>query len=124
MQKTFIESHVFTESVSDYLSDDEYAQLQQELLDSPDKGAVIPGCGGLRKLRVAQKKRMAGKRGGARVIYIHIPETNWMFLLDIYGKDERDDLSAREKTILKRMAEDFRKYALDRAHRRTRGRNS
>ena len=65
---TFIETKLFTSLVPQYLTDDEYAALQQALVTTPDAGDVIRGSGGVRKLRwrvVAGR----GKRGGIRVIY-------------------------------------------------------
>ncbi len=113
MQKTFVETRNFTNRLADILDDDAYAALQFELLQNPDKGAVMPGCGGLRKLRVADPHRHKGKRGGARVVYIHIPETNWIVLLDIYGKNEKDDLDTDERRILKELARQLRQDAIN-----------
>lgn len=48
---TFIESKLVTSLVGQYLSDDEYAALQQALAENPDAGDVIRGSGGVRKLR-------------------------------------------------------------------------
>jgi mRNA-degrading endonuclease RelE of RelBE toxin-antitoxin system len=64
---SFVESKLFTRLVGDYLTDDEYSQLQAALAEAPQRGAIIPGTGGVRKLRWAQPGR--GKRGGIRVIY-------------------------------------------------------
>jgi hypothetical protein len=69
MKKTFVETAEFTEWVKEHLSDDALSELQRELLNAPDTGSVMPGCGGLRKMRVADPRRGQGKRGGARVIY-------------------------------------------------------
>jgi hypothetical protein len=60
MQKTFIEAPEFTEWVKEYLSDQQLTRLQQELLNDPDIGAVMPGRGGLRKLRVVDPRRGKG----------------------------------------------------------------
>lgn len=79
----------------------------------------MPGCGGLRKIRTGDPRRRKGKRGGARVIYFHVPEANWIYLLDIYGKDEKEDLNAAEKKILKRLASEFKKEAIRAASRTT-----
>jgi mRNA-degrading endonuclease RelE of RelBE toxin-antitoxin system len=64
---SFIETRLFTRIVGDYLSDAEYAALQRTLIDDPNRGPVIRGSGGVRKLRWGQAGR--GKRGGIRVIY-------------------------------------------------------
>jgi hypothetical protein len=112
MKKTFIESSGFTARLPDFLDEDAYAALQNELLELPETGKVMPGCGGLRKMRFADPRRRKGKRGGVRVIYLHVAETDWIFLLDLYGKDEKDNLSAAEKKVLRRLAEEFKKEAL------------
>ncbi len=72
----------------------------------------MPGCGGLRKVRLPNPKRGQGKRGGIRVIYLHIPEANWILLLDLYEKGEKEDLTPEEKKILKRLAFEFKEEAL------------
>jgi len=64
---SFIETKLFTKIVGNYLSDAEYAVLQEALSETPDVGAVIRGTGGVRKVRWRQHGR--GKRGGVRVIY-------------------------------------------------------
>ena len=86
--------------------------MQRELLADPERGDVIPGCGGLRKLRVADPRRGKGKRGGARVIYLHVAEANLIYFMDIYGKGEQDNLTADQKKILKNLAEECRRAAI------------
>ena len=63
----FIESPLFTDLVHDYISDHEYAAFQAHLAIHPESGALIPGSGGLRKIRIAAGGK--GKSGGARIIY-------------------------------------------------------
>lgn len=104
MKAVFVESTEFTEWVSEFLPDEVYAQLQQELMDNPQKGTLIPGCGGLRKIRSADPKRGKGKRGGARVIYLYVADVKKFFLLDIYDKNEKINLSTSEKSELKSLA--------------------
>lgn len=113
MKATFVESTGFTESVCDLMEDRAYARLQRELMDEPDAGKVMPGCGGLRKIRTADPKRGKGKRGGARVIYLYVPEAKRFYMLDIYGKDEKDDLSPDEKKELRELAEQLKKEAIE-----------
>lgn len=64
---TFIESSIFERICPAYLDDDEYSELQQFLMQNPNVGEVIPGSGGVRKLRWARAGM--GKRGGLRIIY-------------------------------------------------------
>jgi hypothetical protein len=78
-------------------------------MNDPEKGDVMPGCGGLRKLRIGDPKRGKGKRGGARAIYLDVPEAGVIFFLDLYGKDEKDDLSPVEKKVLKTLAEGYKR---------------
>jgi mRNA-degrading endonuclease RelE of RelBE toxin-antitoxin system len=112
MKVLFIESSEFTAWVSEYLPDASFEALQRELLDDPGKGAPIPGCGGIRKLRTPDPRRGKGKRGGIRVIYLVVPETNVIYLMDIYGKGEQEDLSADQKAVLKRLAAQLKKQAI------------
>lgn len=66
----FIESAVFTRQVVELLSDDAYAAFQRHIAFHPDAGDVIQGTGGLRKVRWGMAG--GGKRGGVRVIYLHV----------------------------------------------------
>lgn len=85
----FVESSIFTKHVGDYLTDDEYADLQRSLIDNPEQGVVIRNSGGIRKVRWKVKGR--GKRGGIRIIYyINTPDEIWM--LTIYSKAETDTI--------------------------------
>ena len=51
---SFIETKLFSRLLEDYLNDDEYAHLQESLIEAPERGALVPGSGGVRKLRWAQ----------------------------------------------------------------------
>jgi len=62
-----IETPIFTKQLEKILDDEEYRQLQNNLVLNPDSGKIIKGSGGLRKMRWAGSGR--GKRGGSRVIY-------------------------------------------------------
>ena len=67
----FIEAPLFTQLLADFLTDDEYRGLQEQLAREPEAGDVMPETGGFRKLRWADTRRGKGKRGGLRVIYHH-----------------------------------------------------
>jgi hypothetical protein len=106
--KTFVETRGFSKCQPRFLPGEAYAQLQKQLIANPRKGDAMPGCGGLRKLRIADPKRQKGKRGGARVIYLHIPEADQFLMLDIYGKGEKDDLTPDEKQGLRQLARQYK----------------
>ena len=86
----FIEAPLFSRLLAEYLSDDEYAALQWALTQRPDAGAIIPGSGGIRKLRWAGSGR--GKRGGIRVIYYWKNRAGEIWLLTLYAKNEAADI--------------------------------
>jgi hypothetical protein len=112
VKKTFVETRVFTARLKPRLNDDAYRALQNELMANPEKGASMPGCAGLRKVRVADPSRGKGKRGGARVIYLNIPEAERIDLITIYGKDEKDDLHENEKKVLRKLVAELRTEAI------------
>lgn len=97
----FIEAPAFTRHVSDYLSDDDYRNLQNRLAAKPDLGAVIPGTGGFRKLRSSDPNRGKGRRGGLRIIYYYFLADQQIWLMTLYSKGEATDLSPREKATLR-----------------------
>ena len=96
---------------------DAYIEFQKELIANPQKGDVMPGCGGLRKLRIADPKRQKGKRGGARVIYLHVPKVGQFLVLDIYGKNEKDDLTPTEKRDLRELAREYKRLIVEAARK-------
>ena len=83
---TFIETKLFTKLVQNYFTDDEYAALQNSIMANPDAGDVIPGSGGVRKLRWGLAGR--GKRGGVRVIYYLRWQQGQVWMLTLYAKNE------------------------------------
>lgn len=104
MRRVFVEAPPFTKRI-DREGRETLLLIQEELLERLESGLVIPGAGGLRKLRVSNAGRGKGKRGGYRVIYLDVPETKKTYLLGLYGKGDKADLSHDEKNILKRVVE-------------------
>lgn len=99
----YIESPLFSKIINSYLEDEEYAAFQWDLALHPEKGDVIPGSGGLRKVRWAGKGR--GKRGGVRVIYYYKNREGQIWLLTIYAKNEDENIPV---SILKRIKEELK----------------
>ncbi len=111
MKKLFIETLEFTERVSAFLTEENYTELQKLLLGTPDRGTVMPGCGGMRKIRFADARRGKGKRGGLRVVYLHVSHRNVILLVDIYDKGEREDLTPELRKRYKKLAVEFKRHA-------------
>ncbi len=97
----FIEAPFFTQILAAYLGADDYRELQLHLARDPEAGDVIPGTGGLRKLRWPDRRRGKGKRGGLRVIYYYLVSETQIWLMTVYDKDEAADLSPVERRALK-----------------------
>ena len=103
MTVLIIETPIFTRRIQDLLADDEYRALQAYLVNKPEAGKVIPGSGGLRKLRWSAGGQ--GKRGGIRVIYYwHVLRETILFLF-VYFKNEQDDLTPEQLKQLKKVIE-------------------
>jgi len=99
---SFIETKLFSQLREDYLSDDEYLRLQEALLEQPEHGLLIPGSGGVRKLRWSRPGR--GKRGGVRVIYYAKVREGVLFMLTIYAKNEKENIPSH---ILRKIKEEI-----------------
>jgi hypothetical protein len=94
-----------TRYLSDYLADDDYRGLQNQLASNPDLGDLMPGSGGFRKLRWGDPRRAKGRRGGLRVIYYYFLADQQIWFMTLYDKDEAVDLTPREMKSLKSAIE-------------------
>jgi hypothetical protein len=99
----FIETSVFTRRIKELISDDEYKDLQEALVQRPDMGFIIQGTGGLRKIR--WKLEGKGKSGGVRTIYYWMTESEHIYMLYVYPKSEQEDLTPEQKKALKLIVE-------------------
>ncbi len=117
MKLTFIETLAFSARWHRRLNDEALRALQNELMEAPNRGDPIPGCGILRKIRFGDASRGKGKRGGVRVIYVHTPEANQIDLITVYGKDEADDLTRDDVEALCDLARVLRAEATAKAKR-------
>lgn len=89
------------------LTDDDLRRLQLEILQNPEQGVIMQGTGGLRKIRFALENR--GKSGSARVCYIDFLVYETIFLLTLYTKNEKDNLTQKEKNDFKVMIDSLEK---------------
>jgi len=101
----FVEAPAFSRYRDDYLDDEGFADLQLNLASNPEAGDLVPGAGGIRKLRWKDPRRKKGKRGGLRVIYYCFLSDEEIWLLTLYDKDEAADLGKSEKDLLRRALE-------------------
>ena len=102
MTRTFIQTKEFS-SRWDRLgfSDDDLRRLELDLMTNPDKYPVIQGTGGLRKARFAFEHQ--GKSGGVRVCYVDFVVKEIIYLITVYPKSEKDNLSKNERNEIKKM---------------------
>jgi len=102
----FIETSMFTRQIKALATDDELKELQAILIESPDKGDLITGTGGLRKVRMATGNQ--GKSGSTRVIYF-LATAEVIYLVMAYPKSEKDSLTSAEKAQLKLLTQQLKK---------------
>ena len=101
----FIETSIFTRMILTLLKDDEYRELQNELLVNPARGDLIQGGGGIRKLRYGTHGR--GKSGGIRVIYYWLKDNGQIYMLVAYPKSTKDNLTGKETALLRELVKEL-----------------
>lgn len=97
----FVETPIFTHDIDMFLLPEQYRALQQALLLRPDAGGIIPGSGGIRKLRWGLSG--TGKRGGLRILYFWEVSGETLYLLAVFRKNRQEDLTASQLAILRRL---------------------
>ena len=83
------------------LDAEDFEDFKRELAENPELGDVIPGTGGVRKIRL--KSSSKGKSGGFRICYFDRPVKNRVYLIVIYPKNEQEDITTEEKKYLKEL---------------------
>lgn len=99
----FLETSIFTRRVTQLLTDEEYRQLQNELVVRPEAGAIIRRGGGIRKVRWALAG--GGKSGGVRCIYYWAKAYDQILMLFVFAKNEADDLTDKQLQQLRAVVE-------------------
>ena len=103
----FIETSIFTKTITELITDEEFSEFQNFLAENPEAGDIIVGGSGIRKVRWNLKNR--GKSGSMRVIYFYKVIDNQIFLLYVYTKNSKSDLSETEKKLFGTIAKEFAK---------------
>ena len=98
-----IETTIFTRLIQELMTDDEYRDLQEALITRPDRGDLIRGSGGLRKVRWKLAGR--GKSGGVRVIYYWVVADDQLRMLYVYPKGKQENLTPVQLAALKKIVE-------------------
>lgn len=109
---TVCETFVFQSAAADAgMTDDEIAAFVNAVAEDPDIGAIMPGTGGCRKVRFAKPGK--GKSGGYRIITFFTGENLPVFLLTVFGKGEKANLTKAERNglekLTKALVEEYRK---------------
>ncbi len=84
------------------LSDEDLSALEQILMENPNAGKIIAGTGGIRKIRFAPPSWNTGKSGATRVCYVIFAAVEAAYLLTLFAKNEKSNLSASEKAMYRR----------------------
>ena len=107
IQMVIIETTVFTRLIQGLMNDDTYNELQNALVNKPDIGELIPGSGGLRKVR--WKIVGKGKRGGVRIIYYWQTTDDQLWMLYGYAKADKENLTQDQLKTLRNFVERWKK---------------
>jgi hypothetical protein len=112
---TVVETREFQQRAATRMSDAERQAFITFIAGCPEAGALMVGTGGVRKSRWAVGSR--GKSGGVRIVYYYYNSTVPLFLLTVFAKNEQDNLSQREKNLLRQgVRELVETYATPRTH--------
>lgn len=104
---TVVETALFVRQAADLWGEPEREAFIDFIAWNPDAGDLIPGTGGVRKVRWTRPGE--GKRGGSRVIYFYHRVDHPLYLLMVYAKARKDDLTPDEKRAVRRLAEDLKR---------------
>jgi hypothetical protein len=100
----FVTTPMFEASAKKLLTEEDRRELELLLVEDPRRGQVIERTGGFRKLRFARPSRREGKSGGTRVIYYFIDRRDRIYLIEVYSKRVKDDLSRADEKALRTVA--------------------
>ncbi len=100
--RVFIELSIFKNKVDAFGGIELLKAIQMEILKDPEKGDLVQGTGGIRKIRVAKPGK--GKSGGFRVFYLDLPEMSQTYLMTILDKKDSENITDEEKAVLKAFA--------------------
>jgi hypothetical protein len=104
---TVVETAVFVRQALELWDDAEREAFIDFIAWNPESGDLIPETGGVRKVRWT--RRGSGKRGGTRVIYLYHRAERPLYLLMVYAKARKENLTPDEKRAVRRLAEELKR---------------
>lgn len=113
MRRLFIESSIFSREIKRLIKENKISGRTAKR--SKKAGSVIPGFGGLRKIRLGYHGK--GTRGGLRIDYLDIPEAECLHLLVIYAKSVKKDLTPYQKKEIRELVNILKKEAINRVQK-------
>lgn len=99
-------TQTYERAIRRLLSENSRREMENVIVADPTEASVVPGTGGIRKLRWAGSGR--GKRGGIRTIYFYHTRSEAVYMLTAYAKADRDDLSSADKKVLTRLVAEIK----------------
>ncbi|SUT99918.1 toxin HigB-2 [Actinobacillus lignieresii] len=109
MKLVFVELPPFNKFRYENLTDDDYREFQEYLMNNPEAGDIVQGINGLRKIRISTQSR--GKKGGARVIYYYYVRGSQIWLFTGYNKSRKIDLNSMERKAFSKVLEHLKNIA-------------
>ena len=97
----FVRLPTFERQAKGLMTEDDVSRVEEVLVQYPAAGTVIAGTGGVRKLRYALGGR--GKSGGVRIIYYHRSVKGRLYLVTVYAKNQKEDLTDAERNAMKQV---------------------
>jgi len=92
------------------MNDEDLQVLEAAISTSPAKAPLMTGSGGLRKIRFSGHGSSAGKSGGVKICYVYFGEFGFVYLCAVYPKNEKANLSQREKNAYRKLLAEFERY--------------
>jgi mRNA-degrading endonuclease RelE of RelBE toxin-antitoxin system len=99
-----IEHHAYFKKAQKLMTEEQMDEIVELVAKNPQIGEVIAGTGGIRKFRYAAKEGR-GKSGGVRVIYLAITKKGVVHIIDVFGKNEKDNLSKADRNMMEKLVQ-------------------
>jgi len=102
-----VRTKIYTRKISKLLTERELLSVEKEIISFPEKWPIIVGTGGIRKARAARGN--SGKSGGLRIMYYFWQHKENIFFLDVFAKNEKENLDAQDKEQLRQITDILKK---------------